>query len=195
MGALLSRNDPLAVGRAGGAARGRVGVSSFVYFLLYLSLVTGELRIAPWSSRGLCASCWSPRPFFCLRLDESDSSLLICCWLLTPLQSCGCVVVVFPSSVTKGESAGLSAKASELAKHAMKGKLKSPFFMFLFLFLFSSNLTSVDGRRSRNLRQSGESLFPSFVALFWQMHLQNSIHRVHCGLFGMDVFRQEMNSY
>ena len=46
MGALLSRNDPLAVGRAGGAARGRVGVSSFVYFLLYLSLVTGELRIA-----------------------------------------------------------------------------------------------------------------------------------------------------
>jgi hypothetical protein len=102
-------------------------------------------------------------------------------------------VVVFQLSVTKGASAGLSAKASELAKHAMKVKLKSPFFMFLFLFLFSSNLTSVDGRRSRNLRQSDESLFPSFVA--WQMHLQNSIHRVHCGLFGMDVFRQDMNSY
>src|SRR5438270_12847599 len=121
MGALLSRNDPLAVGRAGGAARGRVGVSSFVYFLLYLSLVTGELRIAPWSSRGLCASCWSPRPFFCLRLDEADSSLLICCWLLTPLQSCGCVVVVFPSSVTKGESAGFVSESERTGQARDEG--------------------------------------------------------------------------
>ena len=118
MGALLSRNDPLAVGRAGGVARGCVGVSSFVCFLLYMPVATGELRTAR-GYRGLCASCWSPCPFFCLRLDEADSSLLIYCWLLTRLQSCGCVVVVFPSSVTKGESAGLSAKASELAKHAM----------------------------------------------------------------------------
>ncbi len=175
--------------------QGGVGVSSFVCFLLYLSVVTGELRIARWSVRGLCASCWSRHPFFCFLLDEADSSLLICCWLLKPLQFCGRVVAVFRSSVTKGASAGLSAKASELAKHAMKVKLKSPFFIFLFLFLFSSNLTSVNGRQSRNLCQAMRALFPSFVALFRQMHLQNSIHRVHCGLFGVDVFRQEMNSY
>ena len=195
MGAPLSRNDPLAVGRSGGAAR---GARRSIFIRLFSSLLVPSY----WENSGL------PRGHredsvhrvglparSSLRLDEADSSLLICCWLLTPLQSCGCVVVVFRSSVTKGESAGLSAKASELAKHAMKVKLKSPFFMFPFLFLFSSNLTSDDGRRSRNLRQSDESLFPSFVALFWQMHLQNSFHRVHCGLFGMDVFRQEMNSY
>jgi hypothetical protein len=60
MGALLSRNDPLAVGRAEGAARGCVGVSSFVCFLLYMPVVTGELRTARGYREALCIVLVSP---------------------------------------------------------------------------------------------------------------------------------------
>jgi len=78
----------------------------------------------------------------CLLLDDRALSFLFLCWRLWSWQSCWCATAVFPSSVTSGASAGLSAKASELTKQAANANLRARCFI-LHPFYFLSELISV----------------------------------------------------
>ena len=68
-----------------------------------------------------------------------------------------------------------SSEASELTKHATNVIDKARFFMFLLHFLL---VLSVNRTRSFTLCDMDENYF-FHVALFWQIHLQSSIDRVH----------------